>query len=175
MVGSFAVCCARATTGHDAAAPPKSVMNSRRLMPAPSSGDGILAAQNGTLVGAGPGFAKQHEMQPNIVIASRADMYGAQAAEGQMRTPQQPAYLFDHLVGAGKHCRWNFEVECLLGFKIDDQLVLGRRLYRQVARFRALKDAVDVVSRVSHLVDRIRPVGHQATGDRPEAKGINRR
>jgi hypothetical protein len=32
MVGSLPACCARATTGHAAAAPPSSVMNSRRLM-----------------------------------------------------------------------------------------------------------------------------------------------
>ena len=31
MVGSFAGCCARAASGHAAAAPPSSVMNSRRL------------------------------------------------------------------------------------------------------------------------------------------------
>jgi hypothetical protein len=32
MVGSFADCCARAASGHAAAVPPSSVMNSRRLM-----------------------------------------------------------------------------------------------------------------------------------------------
>src|SRR5262249_23240385 len=31
MVGSFPTCCARATSGHAAAAPPSSVMKSRRL------------------------------------------------------------------------------------------------------------------------------------------------
>ena len=31
MVGSFAACCARAASGHAAAAPPRSVMNSRPL------------------------------------------------------------------------------------------------------------------------------------------------
>ena len=33
MVGSFPACCARAASGHAAAAPPSSVMNSRRPMP----------------------------------------------------------------------------------------------------------------------------------------------
>ena len=32
MIGSFAACCALAATGHATAAPPTSVMNSRRLM-----------------------------------------------------------------------------------------------------------------------------------------------
>jgi uncharacterized protein YchJ len=31
MVGSFPACCARAASGHAAAAPPMSVMNSRRF------------------------------------------------------------------------------------------------------------------------------------------------
>jgi hypothetical protein len=31
MVGSFPACCARAASGHAAAAPPRSVMNSRRF------------------------------------------------------------------------------------------------------------------------------------------------
>jgi hypothetical protein len=33
-MSGIAGCCTRATTGHAAAAPPSSVMNSRRLMPA---------------------------------------------------------------------------------------------------------------------------------------------
>ena len=33
MVGSFPACCARAASGHAAAAPPSSVMNSRLPMP----------------------------------------------------------------------------------------------------------------------------------------------
>jgi uncharacterized protein YchJ len=32
MVGTFAVCCARAASGHAAAAPPRSVMNERRFV-----------------------------------------------------------------------------------------------------------------------------------------------
>ena len=31
MVGGFPTCCARATSGHAAAAPPSSVMNLRRI------------------------------------------------------------------------------------------------------------------------------------------------
>jgi hypothetical protein len=65
-------CCAHTPLGH-AATPPTRVMNSRRLMPAPSSGDGILAAQNGTLVGLKPASRQQHEMQPNVVVGSKAD------------------------------------------------------------------------------------------------------
>jgi hypothetical protein len=60
-------------------------------------------------------------------------------------------------------------------FKIDDQLVLSRRLDRQIARLRALEDAVDIVCRAPHLVDWIRTIGDQATSGRPEAKSVDRR
>src|SRR5262249_14156494 len=45
-------CCARAASGHATAAPPRSVMNSRRLITAPKhSGHGIVSAQTSTLEG----------------------------------------------------------------------------------------------------------------------------
>src|ERR1039457_5929504 len=47
-------CCACAANGH-AAAPPRSVMNSRRCISVPSSGDGIVSAQTSTLIGAETG------------------------------------------------------------------------------------------------------------------------
>jgi hypothetical protein len=52
-IGTF---CARAASGHAAAAPPRRVMNSRRFMLPPSSGDSILSAQMTTLIGAETGI-----------------------------------------------------------------------------------------------------------------------
>ena len=54
------------------------------------------------------------------------------------------------------------EAERLGGLEIDHQLVLGRRLHRQVGRLLALEDAVDIAGRAAVLVDRIGPVGDQA-------------
>jgi hypothetical protein len=47
-------CCARAASGHAAVAP-RRVMNSRRCISSPSSGDGILTSQTSTLTGLKPG------------------------------------------------------------------------------------------------------------------------
>ena len=48
-------CCARAQAAK-AAAPPKSVMNSRRLISALKLGDSIVTAQTSTLIGAETGI-----------------------------------------------------------------------------------------------------------------------
>src|SRR6516164_10264640 len=52
--------------------------------------------------------------------------------------------LLNHLVGAGKDSRWNCESQSLRGLKIDDQLILRRRLNRKVARLLTLEDAINV-------------------------------
>ena len=75
--------------------------------------------------------------------------------------------LFDHLVGARKQRRRDGQTECLSGLEIDHQLVLGRRLYRQVGWLLALEDAIDVARRAPVLVDVIRTIGDQAAiGDK---------
>jgi hypothetical protein len=55
ITGSDA-CCARVVSGHPAAAPPRSVLTSRRRSLTPSSGDGISAAQTSTLIVAETGI-----------------------------------------------------------------------------------------------------------------------
>ena len=64
--------------------------------------------------------------------------------------------LFNHLVGAAKHCRGHRKAERLGRFEIDYQLVFGRRLHRQVGWLLALEDAVDIAGRAPVLVDRNR-------------------
>jgi hypothetical protein len=54
------------------------------------------------------------------------------------------ARLFDHLIGAGEHNCRDLDAERLGGLEVNDQLVLGRRLHRQVGWFLALEEAIDV-------------------------------
>jgi hypothetical protein len=51
------------------------------------------------------------------------------------------------------------EGDLVSGLEIDNQLVLGRRLHREVARLLALEDPIDVAGSAPVLVDPIRPVG----------------
>jgi hypothetical protein len=53
MVGNFADCCARAVSGHPAAAPPRSEMNSRRLISlAKLEGDSLPLLRHSKIAGA---------------------------------------------------------------------------------------------------------------------------
>src|SRR6516162_8036186 len=63
--------------------------------------------------------------------------------------------LFDHLVGAGEHRRWQVETERLGSLEIDYQLVFGRRLHRQVGRLRPPEDAINISGRAAVLVENI--------------------
>ena len=63
------------------------------------------------------------------------------------------------------------EPERLGGLEVDHQLVLGRRLHRQIGGLLALENAIDVASRAPVLVDVINPIGNQPAGGDEDAVG----
>src|SRR5438270_10635582 len=94
-----------------------------------------------------------------------------------MRThaPQQTAPSFDHLVSAGVDGRRDIEAERLCGLNVDYQLVFCRRLYRQVGRFLAPENPVDVTSGEAILVCADpKVIGHQAAGIYETAARVDR-
>src|SRR5262249_15465514 len=66
------------------------------------------------------------------------------------------------------------ETERLGSLHVDDQLVLGRRLHRQVRGFLALEGAIDIAGPAPELVNGISPIGDQTAGDGDNADGENR-
>jgi len=63
-----------------------------------------------------------------------------------------------HFGPSGAHRGREVEAERLGGLEIDHQLVLGRRLHRQVGRLLAFENAVDIAGRAPVRVDRIRTI-----------------
>src|SRR5262245_6637434 len=88
--------------------------------------------------------------------------------------PQQTAPLFEHLVGAGENRRRHIEAVGLRGLQIDHQLVLRRRLDREVSGLFTFKDAVDVAGRLSVLLDLIGSIGDQTANSYERAQEVDR-
>jgi hypothetical protein len=66
--------------------------------------------------------------------------------------------LLDNLVGEVEHARRDSEPERLGGLQVDDQLVFGRLLNREVGRIGAIEDTVDLERRLGKQLDTVEPV-----------------
>src|SRR5262249_2846928 len=87
---------------------------------------------------------------------------------------QRIALLFDRLVGKREQRRRRRKAEDLRSLKIDDQLVLSRGLYRQIAGLFALEDTVDVGGCTPKDLRHVGAVGHQAAARGKETKRVDR-
>ena len=66
------------------------------------------------------------------------------------------------------------EAERRGSLEVEYQLVLRRRLHRQVGGLLAFEDAIDVAGRAPVLIDQINPVRNQGAAGDVEAVGVNR-
>src|SRR5215471_15390566 len=102
---------------------------------------------SGTTRGAGKKYGTRFD---EAAVARGATRFKTVSANGIAATKARETLaaisqsLFDDLVGTGEHCRRYCEAQCFSCFKIDHQIVLGRRLHRHVGRFLALENAVDI-------------------------------
>src|SRR6516225_4571176 len=79
---------------------------------------------------------------------------------------------FDHHGSTCEQCRRHGETNCSGGLKIDNQLVLSRRLHRKVGGLLALENAIDVAGSLPVWLDRVGPVTNQATVSHEETERI---
>jgi hypothetical protein len=69
----------------------------------------------------------------------------------------------DHFIGCGKKCRRNCQAKRLGRLEVDYHFEFDRGLDGQLARLRALEDAIDVGRRAPMVIRRVISVGEQAT------------
>ena len=164
----IADCCARATSGQAMAAPPASVMNSRRLMCAPLSPSDCtlphgcrkcwvvhhgkfarrLAAlghkprrRSGPGVGPCPQYLRSRRNFMHRTEMTRS----ARIGRAQMQqTTCADAPLFDHVIGNAEQRRRHGEAERSGSLVVDDQLEFARLHHRQVARLGTLENAAGI-------------------------------
>src|SRR5262245_16881430 len=148
-------CCARAASGQssEGAAPASSATHSRRFIRSPRR---HAYSPGSSPRKRGPSNRRMHEMTRACPTPKNGE-YWMPACAGMTAE-----FSFDYLVGAREQCRGHSEADRLRGLQIDHQVILGRRLHRQVSGLLAFEDAIDVTRRAAELIDKVRPVRDQA-------------
>src|SRR6516165_2068662 len=154
--------CAVTASGQTAAALPRSMINSRRLMasPAPRTTSGIKSSitfwvekravpyERPALMSALGQKRTSHQVRSTSALPPKADI-GTQSRNVRFVpkaavSNRSKKALFDHLVGAGEQRGRHSEAEGVGALEVDDQFELRGKLNRQVTRSGALEDFVDV-------------------------------
>jgi hypothetical protein len=78
-----------------------------------------------------------------------------------MRDNRNFPHSFYHFVGDGEQHRRDREAERFGGFLVDSQFKFGWRLNRQVSRFDALEDAINISGRALKQIADVNPIGDQ--------------
>src|SRR5215475_14054079 len=121
-------CCARTASGHPAAVPPRSVMNSRRRIASPKAPDKASYRLK---------LAHFKRPLPMSALPPKADMCGARS-DVCFGPKADIGILFDHVAGLRKQRWWDRYAERLSRFEIDHQFVLGWRLHGKIGGLLAL-------------------------------------
>src|SRR5262249_4361362 len=76
--------------------------------------------------------------------------------------PRRHLRLLDDLVGAREQRCRHFAPECLRGLKVDNELILGRLLHRQLARLAAFQNTIHIMCGTAVLLRDIGAIAHEA-------------
>jgi hypothetical protein len=94
---------------------------------------------------------------PPISTVSSTHWCPSRSAKSGCEQLQQDSPLFDHLVGELLQKQRHIEAQCLGGLEVDDGLVFGRSLHREIGRIGSAKDAIDVVGRCRKFSETFMP------------------
>src|SRR3954462_10171582 len=85
----------------------------------------------------------------------------AERERSRVQARETQGVSFDHLVGAGEERGRNGEAECFGRLQVEDKIKPSWLLDRDVARFRAAQDFINVVGGAPEQVRKVRSIGHQ--------------
>jgi hypothetical protein len=97
-----------------------------------------------------------------VLVDARLD----KSVVGQQEThePQQVVKLFDDFVGAGEHCRRNFEAECPCCLEVDDEFKLCGLDHWKIGRLLTLENSPSVNTHLAIPVYKVVSVTNESAG-----------